>query len=799
MSTQFRTRKATSATALAMLALACLAPSCVDAPPAGTAEVAPLERFQGAITVAHEAVLRFQADWNTVAEKTPIVAGGTLKVDYAPQRLPNCRATKYGMPAWSILMWVRWDGGDAAYVPMTAAGPMLSATIKVPETAKKLELWFYANDYYGCKEWDSAAGANYPFDVAPPAKSTAILLTGDWNESTDGPLQQAAMARIVYAPERLPACRHTVAGARAWSMYAGWRFLPGGQSGTVSLLSADPYSSEVVVPLVAIPPDATSVELWFSNSDDTGCVAWDSNYGKNYAFPVVPKGGLTVGWAGDFDFVLFGKQPEHKGDIDPVYYFDAWQGMPLSSFIEVQAWVAGVTDKPYANPEAAATAAGALTAQLQTDAVKADDGSWKPLKLKFERQQGNNFVWSFRLGDLRWPQYGYNVPDGLWHYTVRVSADGGATWTQAGPAGAQPRRLVLAKTQDCKLFPDNAPPGCANLAAVGWAGNWGGYFTHACAHKADLPDPVVFTKSAVGHDCMTLTAEVWVAGVTDKGGLPTSVLAEVETDIAYGGGPLTTPKTYKLGFDAKVGNNFRFSWNVGQFVSMADKGDYTFRFRFSADGGKSWTWLGKDGPTTPRKLWVRNDSSDLGKLAFCDDLQSWDGPSSYVPTCLAHQPDTNVGANNCEFHVNAVGRGSWSHNGFSMKWFEAWLPVAKQQGELLAVGMWVRWQDDQGATHDVFSLGKEVEPSYWKVGFTYARGGPNLVSFDKKVQVFAFFVDVKRPSGKVERLWQSDGGKNYTEAATWAKAGYVLGIGSGSIEYADASAGVFGAKKVCKP
>jgi Family of unknown function (DUF6209) len=39
---------------------------------------------------------------------------------------------------------------------------------------------------------------------------------------------------------------------------------------------------------VEVPTDATKVELWFKNTDNTGCVAWDSRYGQNYWFDVTP-------------------------------------------------------------------------------------------------------------------------------------------------------------------------------------------------------------------------------------------------------------------------------------------------------------------------------------------------------------------------------------------------------------------------------------------------------------------------------------------------------------------------------
>lgn len=33
---------------------------------------------------------------------------------------------------------------------------------------------------------------------------------------------------------------------------------------------------------VDVPQGASKVELWFNNTDNTGCVAWDSCYGSNY-------------------------------------------------------------------------------------------------------------------------------------------------------------------------------------------------------------------------------------------------------------------------------------------------------------------------------------------------------------------------------------------------------------------------------------------------------------------------------------------------------------------------------------
>jgi Family of unknown function (DUF6209) len=31
---------------------------------------------------------------------------------------------------------------------------------------------------------------------------------------------------------------------------------------------------------VAVPNDAQKIEIWFNNTDQTGCTAWDSRYGQ---------------------------------------------------------------------------------------------------------------------------------------------------------------------------------------------------------------------------------------------------------------------------------------------------------------------------------------------------------------------------------------------------------------------------------------------------------------------------------------------------------------------------------------
>jgi Family of unknown function (DUF6209) len=94
----------------------------------------------------------------------------------------------------------------------------------------------------------------------------------------DGELRGGEPLRIEYDVSRLPSCRASYRGQDAWSIAGFVRFYPGQEVKSVGLKSG---SAEIDV-----PANASRVELWFSNTDNTGCVAWDSRYGQNYSLDI---------------------------------------------------------------------------------------------------------------------------------------------------------------------------------------------------------------------------------------------------------------------------------------------------------------------------------------------------------------------------------------------------------------------------------------------------------------------------------------------------------------------------------
>lgn len=101
-----------------------------------------------------------------------------------------------------------------------------------------------------------------------------LRFLSDWSLQRDGELRRGEPLRIEYDPARLPLCRASYRGQDAWSIAGYVRFHPSGELESVALKSGSA--------VVDVPDDASRVELWFNNTDNTGCVAWDSFYGQNY-------------------------------------------------------------------------------------------------------------------------------------------------------------------------------------------------------------------------------------------------------------------------------------------------------------------------------------------------------------------------------------------------------------------------------------------------------------------------------------------------------------------------------------
>jgi hypothetical protein len=107
------------------------------------------------------ATIFFRPDWSD-ERIGALRAGEQLKIEYDAARLPECRASRYGQPAWTITASVRFHPGGQEQSGPVQGGPL---EVTVPAGTTQVELWFYNSDVHGCKAWDSRYGQNYWLSV----------------------------------------------------------------------------------------------------------------------------------------------------------------------------------------------------------------------------------------------------------------------------------------------------------------------------------------------------------------------------------------------------------------------------------------------------------------------------------------------------------------------------------------------------------------------------------------------------------------------------------------------------------
>ena len=115
----------------------------------------------------------------------------------------------------------------------------------------------------------------------------SISFNPDDTVAVDGPIFENVPLEIHYHPDRLPRCRQPTG---LWGIAIFYRFHPG----DVLIFSdgwssGDQTGSGFFVPRsIPVPRNANKIEMWFENTDESGCVAFDNNFGQNYTFDVVP-------------------------------------------------------------------------------------------------------------------------------------------------------------------------------------------------------------------------------------------------------------------------------------------------------------------------------------------------------------------------------------------------------------------------------------------------------------------------------------------------------------------------------
>lgn len=114
----------------------------------------------------------------------------------------------------------------------------------------------------------------------PPRANTATLrFLPDWQQVQDGEIVAGGSLAIEYTAERTLQVFADPGGVTPANVEAHLLFEPGGQHLMGSVAAAFE---------VPVPEDARRVAVWFQATDRDRTTAWDSQYGENYQFAVVP-------------------------------------------------------------------------------------------------------------------------------------------------------------------------------------------------------------------------------------------------------------------------------------------------------------------------------------------------------------------------------------------------------------------------------------------------------------------------------------------------------------------------------
>lgn len=143
------------------------------------AAICPLPTPPSVLNASHTATLSFALD-GSVTQSGALLAGSELRIDYDIGRLPTCRNTHNGFPAWDLVAHARFlpsgafvqgsvRGFWASFGVPTTQDYSVPFRTHIPAGTTSVELWFENTSGAGsrCVAWDSVGGENYRYQTLP--------------------------------------------------------------------------------------------------------------------------------------------------------------------------------------------------------------------------------------------------------------------------------------------------------------------------------------------------------------------------------------------------------------------------------------------------------------------------------------------------------------------------------------------------------------------------------------------------------------------------------------------------------
>ncbi|MFT3696903.1 MAG: DUF6209 family protein [Kofleriaceae bacterium] len=256
-----------------------------------------------------------------------------------------------------------------------------------------------------------------------------LVFDAGYTQHRDGVLAPGGNVSIEYDKSRLAQCESTMGGIPQYDITAWLQFSPGNQ-----LVSASVRDS---APIMAVPSDARSVQVWFETTNRYGCHGYDSNNGANYEFDMA----VAPQWIGNGNTVFDRDSSHHCGggaDVMSGFTFDTWtrqRAAITNTCFEV--YQPGLTD--HDDPD--------LWQKLDVEIhVETAPNVWSTYPVDFESRQGNNARYAFSWRNVD-PFRSYNCPttavtptsDGMYEQTTLfyyITVNGGQYRPEPGAAFA---------------------------------------------------------------------------------------------------------------------------------------------------------------------------------------------------------------------------------------------------------------------------------------------------------------------------------------------------------------------------
>lgn len=240
---------------------------------------------------SNAATLKLTADSRTELVGSP-TAGKGLAVEYALERLPQCRGNVGGGgPAWNVTGFYSENGSPAKMFEVSKLSDDGKDRVAkpgriVPSEGGDLAIWFQVTSGFGCSEYDSSFGQNYHFTVKGESPDAAASITFDKSgkPTQTGELKAGSKVKVRYEQDRLPECRRSQGGYPQWNI-SGFSQIDKEASHSFDTAVAEKGDRSEIDAFIELP-HAGTLSLWFQVVDVGGCNKYDSNSGANYTFAI---------------------------------------------------------------------------------------------------------------------------------------------------------------------------------------------------------------------------------------------------------------------------------------------------------------------------------------------------------------------------------------------------------------------------------------------------------------------------------------------------------------------------------